>query len=86
MKLYLNYEIITNYKYIKFIPKVTTRRTKKTFFEFNYDCSIQDFKDKTGVINDIYNYLIHELKLVYIDGFGADRFTDKAIKLIEVNF
>lgn len=45
-----------------------------------YDDNYSNY-EKYFSIDDIYEYLIYGVKLIYVDNLGMDKFTDKAIKM-----
>ena len=53
-----------------------------TLYDLNYYFNDTDYcnYEKDYNISDIYDYLIHGVKLIYTDNFGIDKFTDEAIK------
>jgi hypothetical protein len=63
-------------------------KTKKIVTDFSYKDVLQwiNRPDKGRIcwqdnIDNIYDYLLYECKIIYVDSFGRDRLTDKGLNL-----
>lgn len=56
----------------KIIPRITCFKPKFYLKKFEEDTSYS--------FDEFFDVLIHDYKYIYVDGFGCERFTDKAIK------